>query len=123
MNSRSVIPNRQGRSPEKLTVSVDGRLLRVLRQTAKASGTSASRLTEKALEALLASPSRNAVVGHGPREARSVAVKLARAGAAPEAIADALNCKGFRTATGMEWSRFSAYWLLHPRTKRGASRS
>jgi hypothetical protein len=97
--------------------------LEVLRQTAKASGTSVSRLTEKALETLLAAPGRNAVVGHGPREARTLAVKLTRAGVAPEAIADALNCKGFRTATGMEWTRFSAYWLLHPRTKRGASRS
>ncbi len=117
MNSRSVIPNRQGRSPQKLTVSIDGKLLEVLRQTAKASGTSVSGLTEKALEALLASPSRRTVVGHGPREARSLAGKLARAGGAPRAIADELNCKGFKTATGRTWSRFSVFWLLHPRRK------
>jgi hypothetical protein len=123
VNSRSVIPNRQGRSPKKLTVSLDAGLLRLLRQTAKASGTSVSRLTEKALEALLAAPARKAVVGHGPREARTLAVKLARGGTAPEAIADELNCKGFKTATGRTWSRFSVFWLLHPRTKRGASRS
>ena len=105
MNSRSVVPKKRGRSPKKLTVSIDQRLLSAVRDTAKASGVSISQLTEKALTALLMSPACWATVDHGPQKARRLAVKLARLGAAPRIIADELNRRGFRTATGKEWSR------------------